>query len=35
VFLGAVTYLVRHRGQGREEVVQEAPAPAGDVASEP
>ena len=31
VFLGATTYFVRHRGDQREEVVQEVPAPDPDV----
>jgi prolipoprotein diacylglyceryl transferase len=35
VFLGAVTYLVRTRGAGREEVVQDRPEEATDVALEP
>ena len=34
VFTGAVTYLVRRRGVGREQEVQRAPEQAGDVASE-
>ena len=34
VFTGAVTYLVRRRGAGREQEVQRAPDQAGDVASE-
>jgi prolipoprotein diacylglyceryl transferase len=32
VFVGAVTYLVRKRGEGREDVVQDAPASEPDVA---
>ena len=34
VFVGAVTYLIRKRGSGREEQVEDAPAPQPDVALE-
>jgi hypothetical protein len=32
VFVGAVTYLIRKRGQGREDVSKPAPAEDPDVA---
>jgi len=35
VFIGAVTYLIRTRGKGREEVVQDVPPEGADVALEP
>ena len=35
VLAGSVAYLVRRRGHPREEVVQRAPGPVGDVASRP
>ena len=35
VFIGAVTYLIRTRGKGREDVVQDVPPEDADVALEP